>query len=1562
MISTIDNDAVEGIAIVGMAGRFPGAKNIEEFWQNLQSGVESISLFTNEEIVSDGIDSVTLSDRNYVKSSAILENIDLFDAAFFSFNAKEAEVTNPQHRIFLECAWEALENAGYDSNRYDSRIGIYAGASLNNYYSLDLNRDPIGSAQCYQTVIGNDKDFLTTRVSYKLNLTGPSITIQTACSTSLVATTLACQSLLNYQCDMALAGGVSIHVPQKTGYLHESGGTLSPDGHCRAFDAKAEGTTIGNGVGVVVLKRLSDALADGDCIHAVIRGSAINNDGSGKVGYTAPSVNGQAEVIAEAMMLAGVEPETINYIEAHGTGTALGDPIEIAALSQAFCSSTNKKGFCAVGSVKTNIGHLDAAAGIAGLIKTVLALKHKQIPASLNFEQPNPQIDFANSPFYINTKLAEWKTGSTPRRAGVSSLGIGGTNAHVILEEAPVQVKSQKSKGKSKYLLCLSAKTSSALETATVNLANYLKAHPNVNLADVAYTLQVGRAEFNHRRVLVCEDIEDVVLQDPERVFTGLVESGVHVGAASRREVTPQEYRPIVFMFPGQGAQYVDMGKELYQTEPIFQQQVDLCCQLLQPHLGLDLRSLIYPNESESKAAAERLQQTDITQPALFVIEYTIAKLWMSWGISPQTMIGHSIGEYVAACLAGVFALEDALAIVAIRGRLMQQLPAGAMLSVSQTEAEIKTLLNENLSLAASNAPRLCVVSGTHNAVDTIHQQLTALGVECRPLHTSHAFHSAMMEPIIEPFIKEVKKVKLNPPQIPFISNVTGTWITAEEATDPNYWARHLRQTVQFAAGISALQQEANCIMLEVGPGSSLCTFVKKHSDSLALCSLRHPQEKQSDIGFLLNTLGKLWLYGVQVNWSGFYAHEHRHRLPLPTYPFERQSYWVEDYKHRQDNSAKPVSFGKKPDIADWFYLPLWKQSVPAVLLNQKELITQKSCTLVFLDECGLAEELVKRLQLDGRDVIIVKVGSKFIKLNERAYSLNPRQREDYDALLNEVVAQDNIPKTIVHLWSVTSVGQIESGLAGVDQAQEKGFYSLLFLAQALGKQRITDELQIAVISNNIHLVTGEEVLCPEKATLLGAVKIIPQEYPNINCRSIDVVIPREVSWQKEKLVDHLLNELQIQSSDIVVAYRGFHRWVQTFEAVRLEEAKGETSRLRQGGVYLITGGLGGIGLALASHLAKAVRAKLVLIGRSAFPPRQEWEQWLATNDRQDHISRKILKVKELEELGAEVLVLNADVAKLEQMQEAIAKVQKQFGQINGVLHCAGIADYAGVISRRTREMTENIMAPKVKGTLVLDSLLKDFELDFFILCSSLSSIVSKKKFSEVGYCAANEFIDAFAYHKTNKDRTFTLSINWTDWQDVGMAVEAVKRLFRTQDISDDKTLLMDAILPSEGIEVFRRTFNSAVSRIVVSTEDLATVIERDRNFNAQALLESLGKTNLSKSVHQRPHLSNAYFAPRDQTEQTIADIWQKLLGIDLVGIHDNFFELGGDSLVGVQVISQLGKELQIEIPVVSLYESPTVSSLSKALNMEQADKPMEERSGRGQRRREKRMKQKGAL
>jgi len=878
------SESLDGIAIIGMAGRFPGAKNVEEFWQNLRLGVESISVFTDEELIAAGIDPAIIDDANYVKAGGVLEDIELFDAGFFDFTPKEAEMTDPQHRLFLECANEALENAGYDSTRCKRRIGIYAGASFNNYLSFNLNRDHVGSAKCYQTLIGNDKDFLTTRVSYKLHLTGPSITIQTACSTSLVATILACQSLLSYQCDMALAGGVSIHTPQKTGYLHEPGGTLSPDGRCYAFDARAQGTTIGNGLGVVVLKRLEDAIVDGDCIYAVIKGSAINNDGAMKVGYTAPSVDGQAEAIAEAIMLAGIEPETISYVEAHGTGTALGDPIEISALTKAFRTSTEKKGFCAIGSVKTNIGHLDAAAGITGLIKTVLALKHKQIAPSLNFEQPNPQIDFANSPFYVNTKLTEWKAEQFPRRAGVSSLGMGGTNAHVILEESPTLPDSTSSRPW--QLLLLSAKTGSALETATDNLAQHLTQHPQQNFADVAYTLQVGRREFNHRRIVVCQDIQDAAdtlhHKNSQRVLTHYQEPCS---------------RPIAFMFPGQGAQYVQMGKELYETEPRFRQQIDHCCLILKPHLGIDLRSLLYPNDTENEAAAEQLKQTHITQPALFVIEYALAQLWISWGISPQAMIGHSIGEYVAACLAGVMSLEDALTLVAMRGRFMQQLPSGSMLSIPLPEAEVKTLLNENLSLAASNAPSSCVVSGNHAAIDVLYEQLIAQGIQCRRLHTSHAFHSQMMTPILEPFIQEVKKVKLNPPQIPFICNVTGTWITAEEATDSHYWAKHLRQTVCFSAGITQLLQEPNRILLEVGPGRTLCTLVKQHSslltDQVVLSSLRHPQEEQPDTAFLLNTLGRLWLAGVNINWSDFYAEERRHRVPLPTYPFERQRYWI---------------------------------------------------------------------------------------------------------------------------------------------------------------------------------------------------------------------------------------------------------------------------------------------------------------------------------------------------------------------------------------------------------------------------------------------------------------------------------------------------------------------------------------------------------------------------------------------------------------------------------------------------------------------------------------------
>ena len=870
------------IAVIGMSGRFPGAKNIEEFWQGLRSGRESITFFSDEELKETGIDPAELANPAYVKASAILDRPEFFDASFFKISPREAEITDPQHRIFLECAWEVLEQAGYDADRYNGAIGVYGGASPNTYLlfsGLLKNMTTLDLA----TMIANEKDFLTTRVSYKINLKGPSVTVQTGCSTSLVAIHMACQSLLNQECDMALAGGVSVKFPYKAGYLYQLGNIASPDGHCRAFDEKAQGAVFGDGVGVVLLKRLADAVRDGDYIHAVIKGSAINNDGHLKVDYTAPSVEGQSQVIVEALANAGVEADSISFIEAHGTGTALGDPIEVTALTKAFSNYTDKKGFCAIGSVKTNIGHLDVAAGVTSFIKTVMALKYKMIPPTLHFQKANPEIDFKNSPFYVNNQLMAWES-RYPRRAGVSSFGIGGTNAHVILEEAPVIEVSRESRPW--QLLLLSAKTGTALETATTNLAEHLKSHQDINLADVAYTLQVGRKAFNYRQMLVCQDTDDAVKTlgalDKKRVLS------------SFHEAVQQD---VVFIFSGQGSQYVNMGLELYQTEPVFKEEMDRCFEILRSRLNIDLHDIIYPCGPVTEEVTEKLTQTMYTQPALFTIEYALARLWMSWGVNPAAMVGHSIGEYVAACLAGVFSLEDALTVVAARGRLMQGLPGGSMLAVFLSEKELQPLLNEKLSVAVINLPSLCVVSGEKEAIADLEKQLSNKNVLCRHVRTSHAFHSRMMDPIINAFAEQVKKARRNAPGIPFVSNVSGTWITPDEAMNPEYWARHLRRTVRFSDCIGELLKEPNRVFLEVGPGNTFSTLAKQHpgttKERIVLASTRHPKENTPDAAYILNTLGQLWLANVQVDWTGFYTHEERHRLPLPTYPFERQRYGI---------------------------------------------------------------------------------------------------------------------------------------------------------------------------------------------------------------------------------------------------------------------------------------------------------------------------------------------------------------------------------------------------------------------------------------------------------------------------------------------------------------------------------------------------------------------------------------------------------------------------------------------------------------------------------------------
>ncbi len=1510
------------IAIVGMAGRFPGASNIEEFWQNLCHGIESISFFTEEELKAAGESSSALKDPHYVPARGILEDVESFDAAFFGFYPREAQLMDPQHRLFLECAWEALENAGYDPDNYEGVVGVFGGAGINSYLLslLATNRGELSSAEVYQLAIGNHNDFLATRVSYKLNLKGPSITLQTACSTSLVAVHMACRSLLGYQCDMALAGGVTINWPQKRGYLFQEGMILSPDGHCRAFDAKAQGTVAGNGVGIVVLKRLADAIADGDHIYAVIKGSAVNNDGSLRVGFTAPGVEGQADVIATAQAFAGVEPETITYIETHGTGTPLGDPIEIAALTQVFRQGTNAKGFCAIGSVKTNVGHLDTAAGVAGLIKTALALKYKLIPPSLNFEQPNPKIDFHNSPFYVNTKLSEWKASASPRRAGVSSFGIGGTNAHVVLEEAPAISGSENSRPW--QLLVLSAKTASALDTATANLAAYLKKHPKLNLADVAYTLQVGRKAFNHRRMVVCQSLEDAQValekRDPKRVF-------------SSSQAQESGARPVAFMFSGQGAQYVNMGRELYQIEPTFREIVDYCSEFLQPYLNVDLRQVLYPHPENSigndsdQPNTQQLNQTRLTQPALFVIEYALARLWMEWGIVPQAMIGHSIGEYVAACLAGVFSLEEALTLVAVRGNLMQSMPGGAMLSVSLAETELHSLLGQRLSIAAVNSPSSCVVSGPHDAIAQFEQQLNERGITSRRLYTSHAFHSEMMEPILESFTREVEKVNLKPPQIPYLSNFTGTWITAEEATDPTYYAKHLRDTVRFSDGVGELLNDPNRILLEVGPGQTLSTLARQQQNGASrrviLSSMRHPHEQHSDIAFVLNTLGKLWLAGVKVNWLGLYAKEQRLRIPLPTYPFEGQRYCVDIRQTILAHDVSQSELHKKADIDDWFYMPSWKRAdLPRTLS-----VNGKTNWLVFADDYGLGLRIAERLKYQGQDVVTISAGERFIQIGEQAYRLNPQACEEYNFLLKELSEAKKTPGRIVHCWSITPDDQVSSDPSFFERAQALGFYSLLFLAQALGKQNLTEPLQLAVISTNLQEVTGEELLCPEKATLLGPCQVIPQEYPNITCRSLDITVPDSRGSGDDTLVDRLIAEFALQRpDDNLVAYRGKHRWVQVYEALSWDGEIAISPRLRRKGVYLITGGLGRIGLTLAEYLAQAVQAKLILVGRSTFPPKDEWEQWLSSHDKQHLISQKIQKLIAIEESGGEVMVFSADVADEPQMREVIAQARARFGQIHGLIHAAGSVGENSIRAIQEIELpeVESQFRAKAYGLQVMARVLQGEKLDFCLLQSSLSSVLGGLGF--VAYSAANHYLDAFARKHSQVNNGHWISVNWDGWRfedgkkqssDIGAAIAELE------------------ITPEEGVEAFRRILSEgSQSQIVVSTADLQMRINRWVKRKPASQTEAMAKEQATASLASRPNLPVAYVAPSNEVEQRIVEVWQELLGLEPVGIYDNFFDLGGNSLLGTQLVAQLRSTFQIEFPLRSLFEDPTVAGVAKII------------------------------
>ncbi len=1369
------------IAIVGMALRVPGARNIGEFWSNLRNGVESVRDISDEELKSSGEPAAKLHHPNYVRRTADLPDMEMFDAEFFGMSPKEAAIMDPQHRHFLECAWEAMEDAGITPDSSEGPVGVFAGSGMGSYFYFNVcsNKqlvDQVGMFLLRHT--GNDKDFLATRTSFALNLHGPSVNIQTACSTSLVAVHYACQSLLSGECDMALAGGVTIEFPHRRGYIFQPGEILSPDGHCRPFDHRAAGTVFGSGVGVVALRRASDAIRDGDIIHAIIKGTAVNNDGASKASYLAPSVTGQAEAIIEAQGLAGVSADSIGYVECHGTGTPLGDPIEVRALTEAFRQTSARKGYCRIGSVKSNIGHLDTAAGVVGLIKASLALKHGEIPPTVGFEEPNKALDIGNTPFVVADRLVRWPSEGGPRRAAVNSLGVGGTNAHAILQEAPPETRRTNNNiSEEPLLLLLSSRQKKGLARAAQNLSHAIAENPHLSLSDTAYTLLNGRKHFEHRLVLAVSGRDDALTAlskiDSTRAF-------VHTPVADRPEAT--------FVFPGGGIQHPGMGANLYRTDAQFRASVDEGLSYLPRDAADEIRSIWFASPQDYAAASARFLRPSMQLPAILILEVAMARLWMRWGIRPTALIGHSMGENAAACISGVMSFQDAVALVRLRGELFDTVEPGGMLSVSIAPQALKEILPPELDIASINAPELCVVSGTNDDLDTFEKALGTRGIDAKRVPIDIAAHSRMLDAILPRFRSFLQTITLRTPLIPIVSNRSGNWLTAAEATDPDYWVNHLRSTVLFSAGASVLAQTPNRIYIDVGPGKTLSSLLKQQGGiepNRVINSLPHVEDTFDDNLHVLGAIGRAWATGLPVSIDRLWEGKSPRRVTIPTYAFQQQRYFLD----RVETSSAPAVDdvpAKQVNIEDWGYKPSWKQSLADYTLGAE----QRSRTwLVFVDEAGVSQGLVVRLRAAGHRVVTVSNGDTFLRRSEDDYILCPELgKPGYAALLQSLATDGALLTDILHMWLVTSKETFRPGSNFFHRNQECGFYSILHLAQAIGDSGDVSKLNLIVATNGMQRVFDEAVPYPEKSTVLGPSLVLPKEMAGSTVRLVDVVLPTVSPKAKplaslfssgtkamapdtsfDELHQQLWEDILATPSSETVAYRNGRRWTRTYERLPLNDLPGDQAILKQGGVYMFTGGLGELALDTARQLATRYGAKLVLIGRTELPARDEWVAYERLHGH-DTVRRAISAIRKLEELGAAVLYLVADVSNPQAIRDAVSTARTQFGGIDGVFHTAGVVD-DDLMQLKTEDSIERVLAPKTLGTAVLNEALADLPLDFLILFSSTSTDTAPA--GQADYVAANAYLNAFAESCASRKDRKTIAVHWGVWADVGLAARA---------------------------------------------------------------------------------------------------------------------------------------------------------------------------------------------
>lgn len=1382
-MSSTDDFSENDIAIVGMALRVPGASNLQEFWTNLHDGVESIRTVSNDELIEAGEKPENIRKKNYVPRTGDLPNLEMFDADFFGLSPKEAAIMDPQHRHFLECSWEAMEDACRTPQHMDGPIGVFAGCGMGSYFYFNVCShkglvDETGLFLLRHT--GNDKDFLATRASFIFNLQGPSVNVQTACSTSLVAVHYACQSLLSGECDMALAGGCTIEFPHRVGYLYQDGEVLSPDGHCRAFDHRAAGTVFGSGTGVVALRRLSDALADGDPIRAVIKSTAVNNDGASKAGYLAPSVSGQAAAIVEAHAIADISADSIQYVECHGTGTYLGDPIEIEALTQAFRQTTQETSFCRIGSVKTNIGHLDTAAGVVSLIKAALSIENETIPPTLNYESPNPAINFAESPFIVNDTLTKWPETNGPRRAAINSLGVGGTNAHAVIQEAPKQRQAAQSAAESPnpQILIMSAQSAKALEDTPIRFANFLTKNGDVPLQDVAYSLLHGRQKFEHFWIAAVENrekaIELLTQNDPKSFGT---------------QQAIENLTGPAFLFPGGSSQYPGMAQSLYENEPSFRATIDEGLGYLTPEAATEIRK--HWLEDESPEAAEKLTITALQLPAILITEIALARLLASWGLEPSIMVGHSLGENAAACIAGVLSFENAVELARKRGELVDEIEGGGVLSVATSIEELQKHLPDTLDIASVNAPELCVVSGPTEELSAFQQTLNEAEIETNRLPLNVPAHSRMFEPILARFEEFVSNIPLSVPQIPIVSNLTGELLTAEQATDPQYWTKHLRSTVRFADCLKTVTDQGNYYYLEVGPGRVLSSLAKAQgtipTTNVANC-LPHPDEETDDRLHFLTTIGKAWAAGLEAKIDKQWEGSTPKRIALPTYAFQHFPYFLEKVEQTGTQNAAELP-PRLEDIKDWGWQPVWRQSVPDARLGADQTPTS---WVIFLGPSEFGKTLASKLEAAGHSVKTVTTGDAYAKISQNAYTVCDEDgRPSYDSLIKDLIEDGGVPDRILHMGLVTSDEKCRAGSSFFHRNQEAGFYSLFYLGQVLADADLEQNIQITVLSNGMQRVGDEALPYPEKATILGPVQVLPRELPNLFVRSIDLPIQKQsalsdvvdkldlkfgvAATSQSAIIDRLWDDLFAEHGNEVVAYRNDRRWKRSQEKLALENAEKGATYFRKKGTYILTGGLGDLGSIFATELARKFQAKLVLMGRTELPERENWDNYLSSYSSTDRIGRAIKHIQKIEDAGGEVFYANADVTDEKAVKDIVAEAKKRFGKINGLLHIAGTVKDDFIQLKDPFEIHE-VFAPKVMGTTVLADALADEPLDIIVLFSSTSTDTAPA--GQVDYVAANAFLNAFAESQTySKDITPRIAaVHWGIWKDVGMAARSIEQ------------------------------------------------------------------------------------------------------------------------------------------------------------------------------------------